>query len=173
MKRAVIFLTILLLAIVPSVGSAQTDGCSLWAWVNDKDKGGTNVRATPSVTGKVVTTFPFPADDDHLVIVDIIGYENGWLKIRGADTIDGTSLLSEPAWISAKLVSANVETNDNRPAVLYTQPKRSSRRAGTIPTNTPITIAGFDCFGYKVTYKGKTGWLAKDDVCGNPVTTCP
>ena len=173
MKRAVILLTILLASIAASVTAAQTGECSLGGWVNDKDKGGTNVRATPSTAGKVVTIFPFAAEDGEQAMVEIVGFENGWLRIRTADTVDGANLLSEPAWISAKLVTATVETKNNKPAALFSRPKRSSARAGTIPNNTPITIAGFDCFGYKVSYRGKTGWLAREDVCGNPVTTCP
>lgn len=173
MKRSVILLTIVMMAIAANVGLAQTDECWLSGWVNDKDRSGTNVRSTPSVAGKVVTVLPFATEDGELSIVEIVGYENGWLKVRAADTVDGANLLSEPGWISAKLVTATVETKNNKPATLYSRPKRTSPRAGTIPNNTAITIAGFDCFGYKVSYKGKSGWLAREDVCGNPVTTCP
>jgi hypothetical protein len=152
---------------------AQKRQCTLSGWVEDKDKNGTNVRATPSPRGKIVTTFPFPNNDDEQVIVQIIGYTNGWLKIRSAETIDGTQLLDKAAWISARKVTATVETNNNKPAVLYASPSRKSRRVGSIPNTELITMVGFDCFGYKVTYKGTTGWLSNDDTCGNPVTTCP
>ena len=173
MKKAVILLICFVLAIAVNNAQAQTTECWLSGWVNDKDKSGTNVRATPSAASNVVTVFPFASDDGEQAIVEITGYENGWLRIRAADTVDGANLLSEPAWISAKLVTASVETKNNKPATLYTLPKRSSPRAGTVPNGVALSITGVDCFGYKVLYKGRTGWLAKEDVCGNPVTTCP
>jgi hypothetical protein len=173
MRRSIIFLSLFLLAAAANASLAQDAGCSLSGWVQDNDKKGTNVRATPMVTGKAVSVFPFPSDDGEQVIVEIIGYKNGWLKIRSAETVDGTELLNKVAWISAKKVTASVETKNNKPATLYAGPTRKSRKIGTIPNETLISIAGFDCFGFKVSYKGKTGWLLKDNVCGNPVTTCP
>jgi hypothetical protein len=167
------FLAFFMLTIAANASWAQNAQCTLSGWVEDKDKQGTNVRATPSAMGKVVTVFPFPSEDGDQAMVEIIGYDKGWLKISSAETIDGSRLLNETAWISAKKVTASVETNNNRPATLYSKPKRSSPKAGTIPNNTMISITGFDCFGYKVSHKGKSGWISRDDVCGNPVTTCP
>ncbi len=170
MKKTFLFVVVCALvgAVVPVSGQ-----CSLSGWVEDKDRGGTNVRATPAANAKVVKIFPFAKEDGEQAMVDIIGYSGGWLKIRSAETVDGTELLKEPAWISAKLVTASVETDTNKPATLYSTPSRRGRKVGTIPTEAPIRIAGFDCFGFKVTYKGKTGWLSKEDTCGSPVTTCP
>ena len=152
---------------------AQTGQCTHSGWVQDKDKNGTNVRAAPSSNAKMVKVFPFPKEDGEQVIVNTIGYDNGWLKIRHAETVDGTQLLDKAAWISAKMVKASVETKNSKPATLYAAPTRSSRKVGTIPNDTLIDIGGFDCFGFKVTYKGRTGWLSSEDTCGNPVTTCP
>lgn len=171
MKRTILCSIVYALAAIS--GPAQDKQCPLGAWVADKDKNGTNVRATPSARGAIVKLFPFAKDEGEEVMVDVVGFENGWLKIRSADTVDGTSLLTEPAWISAKLVTANVETNTGKPATLYATPSRKARKVGTIPSDTLIAIAGFDCFGFKVTYKGTTGWLSREDICGNPVTTCP
>jgi len=170
--------TILLLTLCALTGAgvpvwAQKGPCTHSGWVQDKDKNGTNVRATPSPNGKIVKVFPFPKEDGEQVIVNTIGYNRGWLKIRFAETVGGTQLLDRVAWISGDMVTASVETKNNKPATLYAGPTRKSRKVGTIPNDTLIAIAGFDCFGFSVSYKGKTGWLSRDDTCGNPVTTCP
>ena len=173
MKRTILLLSLYALIGAGVPATAQNGQCKLSGWVEDKDKKGTNVRATPSPKGKVVKIFAFPKDDGEQVMLETIGYDSGWLKIRSAETVDGTKLLDQVAWISAKMVRASVETNTGKPATLYAAPSRKSRKVGTIPSETPISIVGFDCFGYKISYKGSTGWLSRDDTCGNPVTTCP
>lgn len=127
MKRTIVFLTLFALigAVLPVSGQ-----CSLSGWVEDKDRGGTNVRATPAANGKVVKIFPFAKENGEQAMVNIIGYSGGWLKIRSAETVDGTELLKEPAWISAKLVTASVETDTNKPATLYSTPSRKAARSG-------------------------------------------
>ncbi|MFN0141121.1 MAG: SH3 domain-containing protein [Pyrinomonadaceae bacterium] len=152
---------------------AQGDSCFHAGWVTDRDPKGTNIRDTASLKGKVIGKIPKAATDGEQAMLEIIGYSNGWLKIRLAESVDGTIFFKGIGWISAKQVTANVETNTGKPAALYSLPKRSSRKVGAIPSETPINIVGFDCFGFKIVYKGKTGWLSTDDACGNPVTTCP
>lgn len=152
---------------------AQEDSCVHTGWVTDKDPKGTNIRDTASSKGKAVGKIPKATTDGEQAILEIIGYSNGWLKIRLAESVDGTTFFKGTGWISAKKVTANIETNTGKPAALYALPKRSSKRVGTFPNDTLINIVGFDCFGFKVVYKDKTGWLAADDTCGNPVTTCP
>lgn len=154
-------------------GFAQNENCVHSGWVTDKDPKGTNIRNAPSLKGKIIGNIPHAKDDGEQGMLEIIGYSNGWLKIRLGESVDGTTFFKRTGWISAKKVTATVETNTGKPASLYFLPKKSSKKAGTIPTDTLITIVGFDCFGFKVTYKGKTGWLSADDTCGNPVTTCP
>jgi hypothetical protein len=164
---------------LPSSMTVDTNDSGLWSvpwhggWVQDKDKSGTNVRSASSPNAKIVKVFPFPKEDGEQVIVNTIGYDSGWLKIRFAETVDGTQLLDRVAWISGKMVTASVETKNSKPAMLYAAATRNSRKVGTIPNETLIAIVGFDCFGFKVSYKGKTGWLSSEDTCGNPVTTCP
>lgn len=152
---------------------AQDDSCVRSGWVTDKDPKGTNIRDAPGLKGKVIGTIPKAKDDGEQSIVDVIGYSNGWLKIRLAESVDGTTFFKGVGWISAKKVTANVETNTGKRAPLYSSPRKSSEKVATIPNDTLINIVGFDCFGFKVAYKGRTGWLSADDACGNPVTTCP
>jgi hypothetical protein len=152
---------------------AQIDKCVHGGWIEDKDAKGTNIRDTPSVKGKIIGNIPRAKDDGEQSMIEIIGYSNGWLKIQLAESVDGKTFFKGIGWISAKKVAASVETNTGKPAQLYSQPNGTSKKVGKIPSETLITIVGFDCFGFKVAYKGKTGWLSADDSCGNPVTTCP
>lgn len=152
---------------------AQDDKCVHYGWVEDKDPKGTNVRDAPSLNGKIIGNIPHPNGIGEEGMVEIIGYSNGWLKIRLSENADGKVFFKGIGWVSAKKVTAAVETNNNKPASLYSLPKKSSKKVGTIPSGTLINIVGLDCFGFKISYKGKTGWLAAGDYCGSPVTTCP
>lgn len=155
-----------------SAAFAQGDRCVHNGWVEDKDPKGTNVRDAPSLNGKIIGSIPHAKTDGEQAMLEIIGYSNGWLKIRLAESVDGVTFFNGTGWISAKKVTVNVETNTAKPATLYTLPRRSSKKVGTVPSDTLLRIVGFDCFGFKVIYKGKAGWLSADDTCGNPVTTC-
>lgn len=168
-----IFILIILFFAFGLTAFAQDDKCVHYGWVEDKDPKGTNIRDSASLKGKIIGKIPHAKDDGEQAILEIIGYSNGWLKIRFAESVDGTTFFKGTGWISAKKVTSTVETNTNKPAILYSSPKKSSKKIGKIPSDTLINIVGFDCFGFKVSYKGKTGWLNAEDTCGNPVTTCP
>lgn len=173
MKKAIISAFVILSFAFPATFAQVPERCVQYGWVKDNDPKGTNVRNAPSINGKVIEVIE-PADEDiGESTVDIIGYQNGWLKIKLYDMFDDGVKQSGTGWISAKKVTMSVETNDNQPAPLYAQPSRSSRKVGSIPIYSDIEIVGYDCFGLKVSYKGTTGWLSRDDTCGNPLTTCP
>ena len=170
--KKIIILTILLSFFCLKI-FAQSEHCFQFGWVEDKDPKGTNIRNAPSLSGKIIGNIPHAKDEGEQAMLEIIGYSNGWLKIRLAESVDGKTFFKGIGWISDKKVTATVETNSSKPAPLYSLPKKSSKKIGTISTEKLINIVGFDCFGFKISYKGKTGWLSADDTCGNPVTTCP
>ena len=155
--------------------------CSIKGWIEDKElHKDIFVHETPSPLGKTIGELPFGMEEEDQMIVEIIGYTkgeytNGWLKILKAVTVEDKVIFEGIGWIPALRVSANVQRpdgNSKKSATLYSQPKSSSKKVGTIPSETLIDIIGFDCFGLKVIYKGKKGWLSRKDICGNPVTTC-
>lgn len=174
MKKIFISVVVILSLGLPATFAQKVpDRCVQNAWVKDNDPSGTNVRSAPSINGKIVEVIA-PADEDTgESTIEIVGFQNGWLKIRLFKTVGDEVKDYGTGWISAKKVDFSVETNDNKPATLYAQPTRSSRKVGSIPIYADFTIAGYDCFGMKITYKGKTGWISRDDTCGNPLTTCP
>lgn len=176
-KTAVIFTIFLLGLMLVSVASAQTveSNCPLKAWVIDKDVNGLNVRDKPDIKGKIIDTLKYANDDDEIVIVTINGYSNGWVNITDAQTVSGEEQFSGTGWVSAKMVTVRTQRldgNNKKSVAIYARPTEKSKKAGTIPNEEYVEIVGFDCFGFKVKYKSKTGWLSTDDMCGNPVTTC-
>ena len=164
-----------MLFVFPGLTLAQnlSDNCSKYGWVEDKDPKGTNIRSLPGTKGKVVGLVPLAKQEGGQVMVEIVGYSDGWLKIKSGETVDGTVIFEGTGWISAKKVVVNSENAAGKTAPLYAAPKVTSKRVGSVPNDKLLTITGVDCFGVKVVYKGIAGWLRNDDVCGNPVTTCP
>jgi hypothetical protein len=163
MKKAFISALVILTIGLNSV-FAQYERCVMRGWISDNDPKGTNIRDAPSIKGKIIDVFEPGDEDTGEPTVEIVGYQSGWLKIR---------LLKGFGWVSAKKVDFSVETNDNKPAALYAQPTRKSRKVGSVPIYADFAIVGYDCFGMKIRYKGIEGWLSEDDMCGNPLTTCP
>ncbi len=160
-----------------TIFSQDTNGdCSIRAWVEDKVMiKDIFVHESPETTSKNIGEIKFVLEDGDETIVEIIGFKNGWLKIKRAVTIDGQTVFEGQGWIPAGRVTANVQRpdgNSKRSVPLYSRPTLSSKKAGTIPSETLVKVVGYDCFGLKVKYKGKIGWLPKNYMCGNPVTTC-
>ncbi len=174
MKKVLILSILIFTQIIPAVFAQKvSERCVQRTWIEDKDPKGTNVRDAPSVKGKIIDVIPAAEEPGDEAEISIIGYQNGWLKIILYDLVGKEEKVIGTGWVSAKKVATAVETNDNKPANLYALPKRSSRKVGNIPIYADFEIVGYDCFGLKVKYKNITGWLAGDDTCGNPRTTCP
>lgn len=146
--------------------------CVSEVWIEDKDPKGTNVRDAPSIKGKIIDVFERETENEPEGSIYILGYSNGWVKVLLKEGGDTNPNRDKTGWISAKLVTANVQTKTGKPAVLYSSPQHSSKKIGKIPSENLIKIVGFGCFGFKIEYKGILGWISNDDVCGNPLTTC-
>lgn len=173
-RFAFVLFAILVLA---GTSAAQDANCAIDAWVEHRDPRGLNVRAKPDLKAKIVGKLRYDnGDDNEIVMVKIVGYAKGWVKISGASTVGGDELFSGNGWVTAKAVILRTERPDGNSAkrvALYSRPSKAGGVASRIPAEVAVRIRGFACFGPKVTYSGKTGWLSREDLCGNPVTTCP
>ena len=176
-----IYLFVILAAIALGCSTifAQGDSskCAIKAWVDDEREliKDIFVHESPSTTSKNIGEIPFVNEEGLEAIVEIVGYKNGWLQIRKATTLEDKVIFQGLGWIQGGRVTANVQRpdgNERKTAPLYSLHDPKSKKIGTIPSETLVKIVGFDCFGFKVKYKGKTGWLPKNYICGNPVTTC-
>jgi len=175
--RSLIIPTLVTIALSALATFSQVnEKCIHRAWITDTDPKGLNVRQKPAASAKVIGKIPFARDEGQQTIVEITGYSNGWLRIRSAESVDGDVSFQGIGWISSKMATVNTERpdgNSSKPVTLFSLPDRRSKKAGTIPSDVLPRLIGYDCFGFKVEYKGKAGWLSAGDMCGNPVTTCP
>jgi len=177
MRKTIFLLVLFILTIGGQKISAQTEesSCSIEAWVTDKDPKGLNVRSQPNATSKILGTLKITGNDnDEEITVNVIGYSNGWVKISGATKISGDEVFSGLGWVSAKMVATGTKGDKNYddPVQLYAAAKTSSKKTGTIPSESSVRIAGFSCGWIKVELNGKSGWIRTLNICGNPVTTC-
>lgn len=158
--------------------NAQTvdEKCAIQAWIGEgKFNKYIFIHATPSPSSKVVGEIPDMGDEEVEPTVEIIGYSNGWLKIRKAYNSEFETVFEGTGWIPAERVTTRAQRLDGnlkKGVTLYAKPSSSSKKLGTVPNEKYVKIIGFDCFGLKVKYKNKTGWVRSDQLCGNPVTTC-
>jgi hypothetical protein len=122
-----------------------TEPCALGAWSEDRDPGGLNVRAEPSVKARIVGTLPPPyrlklggsentPDGGWLTEFRIVGFRQGWFLIEGA-TPPGKKYEDEPkyprhapkpyagrGWVAANKVGANYANGASRMGGLFQAP---------------------------------------------------
>jgi hypothetical protein len=107
--------------------------------------------------------------------VEIIGfntYPEKLIRIRKATDLSNKILFEGDGWIEAERITARAWSSDGKALTLYSKPRLSSSKIGTIPNKTFLKIIGFDCFGLKVNYKGKSGWLSAKQICSDPRGGC-
>lgn len=172
MKKAII-LGLLVLTFSLSGAFAQDNNCVHYVWVEDKDPKGTNIRDIPSIKGKIIDVIPQVTEGDEPErTIEVFGYSNGWLKMRWTENVTGKEN-TKFGWISAKKVDFAIENKSGlRSVPLYSSDSRQSKKITSVPDTAQFDIVGLSCFGFKISYKGKTGWIWEGDTCGNPVTTC-
>ena len=175
MLKKLLFLSGLILAFSVQAIFAQKEeaSCGISAWITDKDLNGLNVRNQPNVNGKVIAKLKTDGTEEDTVVIYVVGFSNGWVKIAKAENGKG-QIFDDIGWVSAKMVETGTKgtPNYNSPITMYAAAKTSSKKVGTIPSEDMVKIAGFSCGWVKVTYKGKTGWVRDVNICGNPFTTC-
>lgn len=173
--KKILLLSLLVLAGYVAGFAQEEPNCSIEAYIIDADPNGTNVRSQPNANSKILAKLKRkPNSDSDFITVYVIGYSKGWVKIARAEDIDGEGLFDDIGWVSTKMIATGTKGADgnyNKPAPLYAQ-ANSKKKIGTIPSESEVQIAGFQCGWVKVNYKGKIGWIRTNNICGNPVTTC-
>lgn len=160
----------------PKTANVVDEKCVFNAWIGEgKPNKYIFVHATPNPSSKVVGEIIDMGEEEVETTIEIIGYSNGWVKIRKAYNSDFDTAFEGTGWISAERVTVTTQRLDGnmkKGVTLYAKPSSKSKNLDTIPNEKAVKVVGFDCFGLKVKYKNKIGWLSKDQLCGNPVTTC-
>jgi SH3-like domain-containing protein len=171
-----ILVTIALMSLV-SVAFAQKSAeksrtCEVSAYIADTDPNGLNVRATPDKGGEILKRLVRGDGDISLDIIATAG--NGWVKITNAWHGETSEEFKGSGWVFAAMLSTGTRgyPNYNSPAKLYASPSKKGKVIKSIPGEDVVTVQ--DCSGrwVKVSYRGTTGWLAPENQCGSPFTTC-
>ena len=157
--------------------------CQIYAYANDPDPAGLNVRQGPSLKYSVIGVLKSADYDGYQFSPEfmISDFKNGFYKIGDAVTGqygDGPeeTVFQGPGWVSARLTGFEIEDPH-----LYEAPTAGSAtildldNAWSLDTTTITAIHG--CLGPYVhvtltnaSGSSATGWAT--DLCGNQATTC-
>lgn len=154
------------LAPIPS----GTVACAGWAYIIDPDPEGTNIRSEPDKNSPVLDVIP---NDSEGTSVAISGSFEDWVLIRSAEGLTSGFQVQAKGWIHASLFAVRAVHRSGRKVALYSTPDTGSRVIKVVAGETETRLAGCKGHWMKVRIGKETGWLAPDDYCGNPVTTCP
>ena len=149
--------------------SPNQKACQIYAYVIDKDPQGLNVRTQPSTSGEVLTKLPTTTD---AVLVDIVASQGNWVLINKAEDAEGKVVFQDKGWVYASKLGTSTRGYDKKKVSVYSRPDRGKKEVGTIPSSTQVTLLGCQGKWAFVGYQRVQGWLAADDQCGTPLTTC-
>ena len=139
--------------------------------LNDPDDSGTNIRKSPG--GEVVLKLKV-TDDNPGFILTLTEAQNGWFKIKSP--IDGIEneikIPNGEGWIHGSVVSVGTRNYGGQELELLDQPI-NGKVVGVIKEEAyGLRIKDICGKWTKVEYKGVTGWIENEWLCGNPVTSC-
>jgi len=143
--------------------------CQIYAYVIDKDPQGLNVRTKPSTSGEILGKLPTNTDG---VLVDIIASQGNWVAINKAENAEGKVVFQGKGWVYTSKLGTSTRGYDKKKVSVYSRPDTGRKEVGTIPSSTQVTLLGCQGKWAFVGYKKLQGWLAVDDQCGTPLTTC-
>ena len=141
----------------------RADACAATVYVNDPDPKGTNIRSAPTSKSNIVSTI---TDSDSEL--DITGSSGDWLRVRQIRSADGTATYKGEGWVFASLVAVRARGR----AVLHATPETSGTVVVKLRDEEQLSVVSCRGDWLRVRYKTQTGWIAKNERCGNPVTTC-
>ncbi len=146
--------------------------CRFDAYIIDKDPQGLNVRSSPGSNQRVIAKIPTNTEG---VIATVSACQGDWVQISQAETIGGKAVFSgKKGWVYAPLLGTSTRGYGSKGGVfVYASPSSQSRKLGKIPATTQVKLLGGNGQWAFVEYKNLKGWLAPEEQCGNPVTTCP
>ena len=134
------------------------------AYIDDKDDY-SNIRESPSgpIVLKLNNTYGYG------YILNVIDYENGWLKINSISGVDEYEISNFEGWIHGSIVGAATTYN----LELLDKPNGKTKIGTLKGEHDTFKIKEVYCEWIKIDCNGLVGWVQSDKICGNPVTTCP
>ena len=155
---------------IVEVVNINTCVISLDAYIEDPSETATNVRKTPG--GEVVLELPYAQDDYFLTIVDQKG---DWFQVNSIEGIEESYDLPDGgAWVHNSVVGASTRNYANQEIVLYSSDDENAKKIDVISTEIALHILAVcgEWVKVKTEPDHSVGWIKKEWICGNPLTTC-
>lgn len=153
------------------VESTTTDcTTTLDVYLNDPDLSGTNIRKSPK--GEKLTQIVKQGEDAEFFIT-VTESKAGWFKISTIEDMEGKVEMDySSAWIYGGVLGVNTRNYGNQTINVYSN-ANSTKIIGTITSET-YGLSLVDLCGdwVRVRNKNVDGWVKKEWLCGNPLTTC-
>ena len=149
--------------------------CKTHGYSIDTDPNGLNVRAGPGPKHKIIARLKRVKDAGHDIWpeFEITGSEGSWLRISNAvQGLSGDTIFHGNGWVHSSRVATVSKGYDSGFVTLRSEQGTSSNAVIKVPRETEIGIRGCDGGWVFGEYKNKLGWLAPQDQCGTPATTC-
>ncbi|MCI5957344.1 MAG: SH3 domain-containing protein, partial [Clostridiales bacterium] len=119
-----------------------------------------NLRAEPSMSGKVVSTAPAGA------VLTVFSQNGSWAKVQYNATVAyaNTGFISQvtssyPDAVSSGGSGASVNTEDGQPAALWVSASTNAQILAQLVPGTEVTVESDDGSWCKVQYNGMTGYM--------------
>lgn len=143
--------------------------CQIRAYVIDKDPNGLNVRSGPGEGYKIIGNLP---TNTIGVIVNLSASQGNWVQLTKAESpkkieFQGTG------WVYTQLLGTSTRGYGSKGVSVYPSASTQSSAIGRIPDQRNVKLLSCDQAWAFVEYEGLKGWIAPDDQCPNPLTTCP
>ena len=143
----------------------------LVSW-DDPDPAGTNIRNNPK--GKVIKTLN-PSDFPDGCAFDIVEHSNGYFRIKGGIQNAGGDDVRLPGgegWIHKSVISVGTRNYGGQTIEILDSPENGEVVGKIKKESYGLRIVDLCGAWVKINYKGTTGWVSNDWLCGNPWTTC-
>lgn len=142
-------------------------------FVIDPDPKGVNVRAAPSIRARRIAVIP---KRTRGTLVDVAASDKGWLLITKAEDSEGQVTFKGRGWVHGSRLGVALQRRAEKGTPLYAAPRKDARVIRWFPgpgDNYTARIVSCARGWTRVRLKGATGWLASDNRCPLPWTTCP
>jgi len=144
--------------------------CSGSAYTVYPDIEGVNIRLAPHKTAAILRVIPY---DRERTLVGLSAAYEDWVLVHSAEGPSSDFRFEEKGWVYAPLLAVRAEHRTGRKIPLYREPDSRSHILRKLESETEVRLKGCKDAWRQVNAGKQTGWLAPDEYCGNPVTTCP
>lgn len=142
--------------------------CEISAYVIDKDSKGLNVRSGPGSSYKIMGNLP---TNTAGVIVELTAFLGDWVQLTKAQSPEKVEFQGT-GWVYAQLLGTSTRGYGSGGVSVYASANPQSDTVGRIPAATSVKLLGCARSWAFVEYEKIKGWIAPDDQCSNPLTTC-